>query len=402
MKKLFMWGVSTLFALTILVNCNTNKDEESYGPTTVAEDKENIQASFDRVKNLLQHFRDGSLYSFADEFIDWHYYIYVGNGNGDYSYNYYSDKFEYTPGRGDFDRKSDLYGYYDRDYYYYYGYYDDAISEFVTLLGEKLEDVVNFNTIEKDKRFTFSKFTGEYTWDNNNKRWNRASHNSIIAHFPSSENQSANNCEAGITAYEDKACNIEGKTTYLPTKVNAYFLKGGIKLASVDITANYTNYGIPKEATAAIYAKPIDINASLTQESASKYKASLSIIDETDNNNNLSITCEAALSNNIDSYTDLDDCKINNLRFTVTQSAIVINGTVDLKTLNDINHPSATDINKCINLEVNYNNQKIGTLKVEEVGNEQYLYIFYKDGTNENTSIYYDSFVKDVEHIFKK
>ena len=116
--------------------------------------------------------------------------------------------------------------------------------------------------------------------------------------------------------------------------------------------------------------------------------------------NNLSVTCEAALSNSIDNYTDFDDCKINSLQFTVTQSALVINGSIDLKTLNNINHPSATDINKSINLEVNYNNQKIGTLKVEEVGGEQYLFIFYKDGTNENTSMYYDSFVKDVEHIF--
>lgn len=395
MKNLFVLGASILFALTVLVNCDKNKDEE-YGPTTVAEDKENIQASFDRTKNLLQSFRDGALYHFADEFIDYreryvtdYWYNYVGDGNGDYSFNYDMYEYVYTPGTGSYERRS-------------YGYYDDAISEFVTLLGEKLEDVVNFNNIEKEKRFNFASFAGRYTWDNSSKQWNKTSHNSIIALFPSSETQSANNCEAGITAYTDKACDIEGKTTYLPTKVNAYFSKDGAKLASVDITADYTNYGIPKKATADIYAKPININASLTQETASKYKASVSITDETDSNNNLSVTCEAALSNSVDSYTDLDDCEINNLRFTVTQSAMVINGTVDLKTLNNISRPSVTDINSCFNLEVNYNNQKIGTLKVEEVGNERYLFIYYKDNTKENTSIYYDSFVNDIEHIFKK
>jgi hypothetical protein len=399
MKKIFTWGMATLLASLILVNCNNDNDDE-YGPTTVAEDKENIQASFDRVKNLLQHFKDGSLYSFADEFIDYqeeyveheyYYYDYVGQGKGNYSFDPDIYEYVYTPGNGEYVRRT-----------YSYGYYDDAISEFVTLLGEKLEDVVNFNTIEKDNRFNFSSFAGKYTWNNSNKRWDKTSHNSIIAYFPSSENLPTNDCEAGITAYTDKACDIEGKTTYLPTKTNAYFSKGGTKLASVDITADYTNYGIPKKATANIYAKPVTIDASLTQESASKYKASLSIVDETDNNNNLSVTCEAALSNSIDNYTDLDDCKINNLRFTVTQSAMVINGTVDLKTLDNINRPSATDINSCINFEVNYNNQKTGTLKVEEVGDEKYLFIFYKDNTKENTSIYYDSFIKDVEHMFKK
>jgi hypothetical protein len=394
MKKIFVWGATALFISLTLTNCDKSKDE-GYA-TTVAEDKENIRASFNRTKNLLQSFRDGSLYHFADEFIDYHeeyteywYYYYVGHGNGDYSYNYNTYEYEYTPGTGDHERDS-------------YGYYDDAISVFVTLLGEKLEDVVDFDAIEKNNRFNFPSFTGRYTWNNSNQRWDKAPHNSIIAYFPSSENQSTNNCEAGITAYEDKPCDIEGKTVYLPIKANAYFKKDGETLASVDVSADYTGYGIPKRATANVYAKPISISASLTQESASKYTAAVSIVDETNGDNNLSITGEAVLSNNIDNYTDLDDCTINNLRLTVTQHKMVITGTVDLKTLNSINRPSTADINRCTNLEVNYNNQKIGTLKVEELGGKQYLYVFYKDGTSENTSVYYDEFINDVEQIFKK
>jgi hypothetical protein len=78
-------------------------------------------------------------------------------------------------------------------------------------------------------------------------------------------------------------------------------------------------------------------------------------------------------------------------------------GTIcEIICIGNIDHPSTKDINSCINLEVNYNNQKVGTLKVKEVGNEQYLFIYYKDNTEENTSIYYDSFVNDVEDIFKK
>ncbi|MDR2814902.1 MAG: hypothetical protein LBB79_09680, partial [Prevotellaceae bacterium] len=200
----------------------------------------------------------------------------------------------------------------------------------------------------------------------------------------------------------DKACDIEGKTTYLPTKASAYFSKDGAKLASADVTADYTNYGIPKKANASIYAKPIKVEASLEQKSESKYSAAVSITDETSGDNNLSVACEAALSNGIDSYTDFDDCKVNSLKFTVTQSAMTITGTVDLQTLNKINRPSTTDINSSINFEVSYHNQKIGTLKVNDVGGDQYLFIYYKDDTEENTSIYYDSFVNDIENILKK
>jgi hypothetical protein len=108
------------------------------------------------------------------------------------------------------------------------------------------------------------------------------------------------------------------------------------------------------------------------------------------------------LSNVINQYTDFDDCELNVLRFTVKQSDLTINGSLDAKTLNKIHDPSAHDINTCINIEVLYRNQKVGTLNVQEVGGDKYLYITYKDGTQENTSMYYDSFVEDVKEMYKK
>lgn len=401
MKPLFLYGTTTLLTLSILAGCGSK--DEGNGPTTVAEDKQNIQASFDRTKTLIQKFRDGSLYKFADEFIDYReeykedeYYYYVGHYGepvryyGNYTYNSQTGKYDRTPGQGDYERHS-------------YGYYDDVISEFATLLGEKLDDKVDFDAIEKNKRFNFPSFAGKYTWNKSKKDWDvNKPHSTIAVYFPSSETQATNNCEAGIKEYTDKSCDIEGKAIYLPTKASAYFSKDGTTLASVDVTAEYTGYGIPQKAAAEVYAKPVKINASLTQESASKYKASVAIADEDDSNNNLSVTAEATLSNGVNSYTDFDDCKINNLIFTVTQAAMAISGSIDLKTLNKINNPSTEDINKSINFEVSYNNQKTGTLQVEDVGREQYLFIYYKDGTKENTSMYYDSFVTDVEQLFKK
>ncbi|MDR1896741.1 MAG: hypothetical protein LBR10_08125 [Prevotellaceae bacterium] len=404
MRKVSVWIAASIFAISVLfVGCNDNNDDGP-GSTTVAEDKENIQASFDRIKNILQKFHDGSLYRFAEEFIDYHeeyvesyssFYYYVGDGNGDYTLhlNYnageYEYEYEYTPGTGDYAHNS-------------YGYYDDVISDFATLLSDKLQDVIDLDDIEENGRFNFASFAGQYTWDNSRKEWNKTSHNTILALFPSSENGATNNCELGITEYTDKACDIEGETIYLPTKVSASFKKDAVKLASVDVTADYTNYGIPKQATAKVYAKPVNIEAALIQESASKYSASLSVADEDNQDNNLSISCTATLSNGISNYTDLDDCELNNLRVAIAQSDLTVNGSVDIKTLNNINEPSVTDINNCISFEVLYRNQIIGTLKVEEVGDEVYLFIIYKDGTKENTSIYYDSFIEDIESIFEK
>jgi hypothetical protein len=127
------------------------------------------------------------LYKFSDEFFDYH-----------------EEYVEYYPGSS-------------------YGYYDNSISEFVELLSDKLEDVADFNAIDRESRFNFSNFAGTYTWNSSSEKWDKTSHNTIVAKFPFSEGQS-NNCEVGISAYTDKSCDIEGETVYLPTKANKCYL----------------------------------------------------------------------------------------------------------------------------------------------------------------------------------
>ncbi|MDR3093463.1 MAG: hypothetical protein LBU62_02325, partial [Bacteroidales bacterium] len=154
-KNVFLAAMAVLSV--ILTGCD--KDKENIDPTTVAEDKANIQASFNRVENLLQNFRNGTLYSFGDQFLDiheeyieedyWSYY-YVGEGQGHYTYDE-DYNFIYKSG-GEWER-------------YTYGYYDDVVSDFVELLGDKLGDVVDFNSIDDNRRFNFQSFAGKYEWN---------------------------------------------------------------------------------------------------------------------------------------------------------------------------------------------------------------------------------------------
>ncbi|MDR2115600.1 MAG: hypothetical protein LBP87_04385 [Planctomycetaceae bacterium] len=411
MMNKFMFIVFVLLSF-LLVGCDNDNNEEDETFTTVEEDKVNIQASFDRTKNLIENLKNGSFYKFADQFLEYQeryvekedyywagYWDYVYNENtgeyeyvlqyyGDYSYNENTGEYEYTPGVGKYNRNS-------------YGYYDDVISEFVELMGEKLEDVVDFDKIGDEKRFNFSAFAGKYVWNNSNTRWDKTSNNAIIAQFPSSENKGSNDCEAAITSYEDKLCNIEGNNVYLPTKANIYFKKDGEKLFSADVSADFSEYGIPKQVAANVYVKPLAFNVALTQESPSKFKANVSIADETKAENNLIIRCEATLSNGLTQHSDFDDMEVNVLKFTLVQHELSIVGTVDLKTLSDLSS-TAKNINECTNFEVLYKTQKIGTLTVVDLDDNQYLYIVYKDGTKENTSIYYDSFIEDIKTIFEK
>jgi hypothetical protein len=51
-------------------------------------------------------------------------------------------------------------------------------------------------------------------------------------------------------------------------------------------------------------------------------------------------------------------------------------------------------------LVANYNEEKIGDLKFKDVGDETMMYIYYKDETSENMSIYYEPFISDFEAAF--
>jgi hypothetical protein len=395
----FMFVVIVLLSF-LLVGCNNDNEDET--PTTVEEDKVNIKASFDRTKNLIENFKNGSFYKFADQFLDYQEkyvekedYYWVGYYEetyifyyGDYSYNENTGEYAYTPGAGEYALNS-------------YSYYDDVISEFVETMGEKLEDVVDFDKIGNESRFNFSAFTGKYVWNNSNTRWDKTADNAIVVQFPSSENKGSNDCEAAITSYEDKSYDIEGDKVFLPTKANIYFKKDGEKLFSADVSADFSGYGIPKKVAVNVYVKPLAFDVALTQESPSKFKANVSIADETKAENNLIISCEATLSNGLTQYSDLDDMEVNVLKFTLVQHELSIIGTVDLKTLSDLS-TTAKHINECTNFEVLYKTQKIGTLTAVDLDDNQYLYIVYKDGTKENTSIYYDSFIEDIKAIFEK
>jgi hypothetical protein len=348
------------------------------------------------MKSLIENFKNGSFYQFADKFIDYrevekqeYYYDYVGDGKGNYSYNYETGGFIHTPGAGNYERTS-------------YSYYSGTVSEFVQLLGEKLAGVVELDDIEDNRRFNFSSFSGKYEWNKSSENWIKSQSNAIIVLFPSDKNKETNDCEAAFKSYEDKKCNIEGNDIYLPVKADISFKQNNKLLFSANVEADFTNYGIPKSVTTGVYVAPLQFNLALKQEDPKKFSAKVGIEDETTAENNLEIKSEVALSGDLTQYSDVDDMEVTVLKLEIKQHKLSIVGTVDVKALSNLDN-TAANINKNIDFKVSYDDKNIGSLKVVEgnTGN-QYLYIVYSDGTQENTSLYYDKFIEDIKGIFKE
>ncbi|MDR1119748.1 MAG: hypothetical protein LBM08_02390 [Dysgonamonadaceae bacterium] len=460
---------AVLIATASFATSCTDKDDEDI-VTTVEEDKANIQASFDRISAMFDNVRNSSLFSLVfaeEEYFRYNWVgagkgdyswqmgaggVYVGEGNGDYEphYNTYytwvgegngsytrdNDNFVYVgAGNGDYNEIKQISWYehvgagngsytYDSGKYAHVGVGNGeytrtqgkewGASDFIDFTGnilEKLDDKFDLGKsiedgIDNDRRFNFATLKGKYVYNNSTKSWENSSNNSFLAVFPDKENSSNNNCELALTDYTDKSCDIEGKTTYLPTKIKAHFKKDNTSMIDIDVTANYTQYGIPTSTNAKVYAKPLNIEAGLKQEAAARYSASISIKDETAEVNNLSIACTLSLSKDIDNSKDLSDIfdngngAVNSLSFTITQENLKLTAIADIKTLSTSSNPSIVEINNCVNIKVLYNDKEIGELKMDEIDGEKYARLYYKDGTSENTEIYYEKLIDHIEKLF--
>jgi len=385
MKKL-MFLMSMLCGF-VLFQTSCSKSSDSNGDssnstttTTVSEDKTNIKSSMDKLSTVTTEFSSSDLFKMLN-----YHQVYNTETETYYTsvYNSVTNTWDEVP------------------HTYTYGYYEYVFSSFVTTLGNKLTSVVDFSSVISNNKFNYTSLCGKYVWNSTTKKWDKSSYSSILLQFPSDSTVTTNNCEIGFTSYTSLSCNIEGTDVYLPTNASAYFTKNGTKIASIDLTASYTTYGIPVTAQATIYSKPFSVTTSLTQKSSSSFSGSLAITDETNSSNNISISADLALSNSVTKYTDFDDCKFSSIQATLIQGAMTIQGSADLKTISSLTSPTAADLNKLINFEVLYNNQKVGTLKVEDVNNQHYVFIVFKDGTEENSSIYYDSFISQLKSVFK-
>jgi len=356
MKVQLKFLAAGLFLLTAVMFTSCKKDGETESATTVKQDKDNIQASFDAIKANLTQFKAGSFYQAGIEFLN------VKNGKA-------------------------------------------LDGDWADQLGSRFGDIVDDENIISSNRFNYSSLAGKYIWNNSSKTWTKTSSNNFIALFPASKTSATNNCELGIKAYTDKSVSIEGETIYLPITANTYLKKDNTQIMSFDFSASYNSNGFPTAANAELYLKPVTTSVSLSRKTDTKYNFTFSVVNENNKDNALSIQSDVSFSNGITNYTDFDDVQANTIQLALNQGKLSINGTMDLKTFNELEDSrsdiTASDINKTINLEVLYNDQKIGTLKVKEVGGDFALFLVYKDGTEENTSIYYNSFVSDLESIFK-
>lgn len=351
MKKLKFKIICLALLLGSILSCTKENSTSDDGPTTVAEDKKNIEATFNNTLSCAEQVRDGDLFQAIVQFLK------LQNG--------------------------------------------EALNEsWAEDLGEKFDDLVNLGWIDDNSRFSLNHFSGTYTWSNTTQNWVKTANSQVIVNFPSDKTQTTNNCTFKITDYTDASFLVNDETVYLPTSIKANLTKNNTELFNLNMACTYNTAGfpVPVDATINVLLSPNSYKFKIKRLTNTQFEVNAEMFSGSD----CSTTIYSKISLANDDYENLDlESDVNNLQAEFTKGDMNISGTWDIKTYNSLSSPTTDQANSTFNAVVYFNQQKTGDLRFKDVGDQTELFVYYKDGTSENTSLYYDSFYSDFKSMCK-
>lgn len=265
------------------------------------------------------------------------------------------------------------------------------------LLRDKLDSLVNFTSVYTPWKLNFSQSYGTYIWNNSLQSWTKTSlANQIIIKFPSSPTQSTNDCEMQLTQYSDNLYFINNDSVYLPTSVNCILTKNQNTIFSLSLTGSYSPNGFPAPQNLVVdmFCSPFDYHFTISQITSTQFQAIGVLQSLTGCETTFNVRVSFA-NNDFEQFDITQD--LNNIIFDLNKGDLTVSGSWDANSYYSFSNPSATQLNSTINIEVFYQSNKIGDLRFYNVGNGNEIFVFYKDGTSENSSIYHSPLLSDIK-----
>ena len=354
MKQLAI--ILTLFvSVSFLMSCGDDEPPTEGGDeTTVAEDKANIEATFDEALECIRLLKNG-------EAVDVLLREFVGLSDGE-SFN------------------------------------EDWIED----LAENLEDVLDINTIEDNQRFDIALFQGTYTYSNSTETWSKASDqtNRVVFEFPTSPAATSNNAILVIENYSDNEVIIEGETYFLPSSIDVSLTVDDVSIFRLDLNdvdyASNSDFEIPISVDMELFINPFTINAVVERINTTEFKLDFDFSDGAACNWGADVNLK--LDN--DDFENLTEDDITSITAKVRINDLSVESLSGIAELIKLDDPSDNEINSLLDLQVLFKDVKIGDLKVDD--DNETIIIFYKDNTSEDTATYYEDFADEVEALFEE
>jgi hypothetical protein len=341
----------TLAASLILDGCG-KEQSATPGTTTVAEDKAFINDISTNTNNCIKAARDGNLSQSIIQFLN------LSNG---------------TVGN----------------------------ETWVDSMSVALENVMGVLELDpNDSKFNFSAYWGTYNWNRTTKTFSKTAATGIFINIPSDKAQTTNNVAFKFTVYTDGLYQANAKNIYLPKTAKATITKNNVIIADLNFLGNYSSGSFPRPINVSyqLLLAPHTYNMSITEINSTKFKLTSDMFS----GQGCGMTISATVTFKNDDYNNLaieDDLKT--LEGEYKSGDMIIKSNWDANAYYAISNPTTTTLNSTLSNTVYNKTEKIADLKFLDVAGNRKLFIYYKDGTSENTSVYYDPFLTNLKNTLR-
>ena len=283
---------------------------------------------------------------------------------------------------------------------------EDFIDDIFSNMETAIDTIDSYNTSEN--KFYVEDFAGTWSYNLNNNSWSRdkAITDKIIIQFPSDEFQTSNDAEIVLKGYTDVLYTFDQEDIYLPKTFDFSVSKEGMKLGAVNLTnivyEQEDEFALPIVIEGSVFLNPFTFTLDAEREEGTKFSAAISINDGTG--------CGYAMSAEVnltsDDYNNTTEEDFIDLKGAISHNDLEAKYFVDIakiiELLNQNDELTVDEVNKYIDITCSIKDSKIGELFLKETSDDfdAEVHMIYKDGTSENTAVYYEPFADDVEALF--
>lgn len=271
----------------------------------------------------------------------------------------------------------------------------------VNSMSEALEPVMGILELDPDNsRFNYSSYWGVYTWNKGTQTFTKTAGNGIFINFPSTPAQATNNVSIRFTEYTDGLYQANAKDIYLPKTAKASITKDNTIIADLNFSATYSNGNFPAPINVSfkLLLAPHSYDFSVERITSTQFKFKSDIFSGA----GCGISLGATVSFNNDDYNNLaveDDLKAVDVQY--QSGDFIVKSNWDAKAYYLLNADNTDNLNSTLITSVYNKTEKIGDLKFKDVGNDTELFIYYKDGSSENTTVYYEPFLTNLKNTLR-
>lgn len=351
MKRTLIVCSLFLCTLSLFNSCQKSGQETPVGTTTVAEDKAFISTTYNNTITCIKGIKDGEFSQTLINFLAISDNV-VGNET-------------------------------------WINQMEDALD---TSLGHpQLNDI--------NSRFDYAAYKGVYDWNKAAGKFTKTTSSAgIFVNFPSDPAKLTNNVNFKFTTYIDGLYQANAKNIYLPTAVKAVLIKDNVELVNIDATGIFSSGSFPSPISVvlSITLKPHTYKFTVTRLTTTQFAV----------NAELGGDCGSIINSKVsflnDDYNNLViDEDLSKIEATYTKGDFSIQFNWDARAYYAISNPTTENLNSTMLCEVKNGLNKIGNLKFKDVSGSRKVYIYYKDGTSEDVSVYNEPFLAQFRNILR-